>query len=108
MEKAKQLIKENKWLFEQFIRINNTAQIIYAGIQNGGIDLNFFKCNQEYEDGRFGYIKENTAFETAIQIYEEYTSNDGWDNVCQIHNELPFVIGMDYEELKPLISEFNK
>jgi hypothetical protein len=88
------LIKENEWLFKQFTIINRSATIIYSAIQ-GGIDMNFYQCYKEYQDGVFGYIKENTSFETAIEIYEQYTSNDGWD----IINQLEEVFGDGLSEI---------
>jgi len=78
MENLIELNKQNKWLFKQFTIINRTASIIYSAIQ-GGIDLNFYNCYKEYEDGKFGNIKENSAFETAITMYEYFTGNDAWD-----------------------------
>ena len=79
-------INKKKWLFKQFTMINRTASSVYGAIQDG-IDMNFYQCYQEYQKGVFGWVKENTAFETAIEIYEQYTANDGWDIINQLEEE---------------------
>ena len=92
-------IKNNKWLFKQFTIINRTAIAVYGAIQ-GGIDMNFFKCYSEYQDGVFGWIKENRAFETAILIYEQYSANDGWDIVSQLEEEFgDDLLNIEYAEI---------
>lgn len=93
-------IKNNKWLFKQFTIINITATTVYTAIQ-GGIDMNFYKCYAEYENGVFGWLKEKRAFETAILIYEQYTANDGWDIVNQIEEAFgDDLINIEFEEIE--------
>ncbi len=98
------ITKHNKYLLKPASQINSTAQLVYGAIQ-GGNELNFFLCNAEYENGRFGWVKENTAFETAIQIYEEYTANDGYDIVNEIREEFPDIDTMDVADLKKIFKE---
>jgi len=77
------LILENKWLFKQFTLINKTAMSVYGAVQ-GGEGQNFYLCYTEFENGVFGWVKESRSFETAIEIYDQYTANDGWDIVNQL------------------------
>lgn len=79
----KEKIEKNKWLFKQFTIINRTANIVYGAIQ-GGIGMNLYNAHSEYERGVFGWVKEHRSFETAMQIYEQYTENDGWDIIEQL------------------------
>ena len=82
-------MSDREWLLKQAKLINETAQIIYGAVQSGGIDLNFFKCYELYQDGVFGWVKENSSFETAMDIYEVYTNNDSWDDYNRIVEEFP-------------------
>lgn len=82
----KEKIQKNKWLFKQFTIINRTAMTVYGAIQ-GGIGMNFYNCHSEYENGVFGWVKESRAFETALEIYEQYTANDAWDIISQLEDE---------------------
>lgn len=92
-------IKTNKWLFKQFTIINRTATTVYGAIQ-GGIDMNFYKCHTEYENGVFGWVKESRAFNTAIEIYEQYSANDGWDIINQLEDEFgEDLINIEFEEI---------
>lgn len=79
-------INKNKWLFKQFTLINRTAIFVYNAMQ-GGVDMNFYQCYIEYQDGVFGWVKEDRAFETAVEIYDQYTGNDGWDIINQLEDE---------------------
>ena len=74
-----------KWLFKQFTIINRTAIYVYSAVQ-GGLEQNFYNCYCEYEDGTFGWVKESNSFCTAIQIYDLYTANDGWDIIGQLED----------------------
>lgn len=82
--------KHTKRLFKQFTIINRTASICYKHIQ-GGLDGNFYAYYKEYEGGRFGWIKEARAFECAVEVYENFTSNEAWD----ILNEIDDTFGED-------------
>lgn len=44
------IVKKNWWAFKQFTIINRTAQQVYSAVQ-GGVDLNFYGCYCEYENG---------------------------------------------------------
>lgn len=100
------LTKEQIRIFKNFYLINETAKSVYNAIQ-GGIDMNFYKCYNEYENGVFGWIKEKTSFETAIEIYEIFTSNDGWDVFNDFEIEIPFVLEMEYSEIHELYSKID-
>jgi len=96
---VREKIDKNKWLFKQFTIINRTATSVYSAIQ-GGIDMNFYKCYTEYENGVFGWIKESRAFYTAIEIYDQYTSSDGWDIMNQLEDEFgDELVNMEYAEI---------
>jgi DNA replication protein DnaD len=95
----KEIIEKNKWLFKQFTMMNRTATSVYGAIQ-GGIDLNFYKCYTEYENGVFGWVKESRAFNTAVEIYEQYTANDGWDIINQLEVEFgDELLNIEYDEI---------
>lgn len=94
-----EIIKKNKWLFKQFTIMNRTAASVYDAIQ-GGIGMNFYKCHTEYENGVFGWVKESRAFITAIEIYEQYTANDGWDIINQLEVEFgDELLNIEYDEI---------
>lgn len=82
----KDKIYKNKWLFKQFTIINRTAAYVYGAVQ-GGNNMNFYKAYSEYQNGVFGWIKECKSFETGLDIYEYYTSNDAWDVISQLEDE---------------------
>lgn len=95
----KDKIEKNKWLFKQFTIINRTATIVYNAIQ-GGIDMNFYTCHTEYENGVYGWIKEHKTFNTAIEVYEQYTANDGWDIINQLEDIFgDDLINIEYDEI---------
>ncbi len=79
-------MENNKWNIKQFCIINLIAGKVYNAIQ-GGNDQNFYFCYKEYGNGIFGWIKEKTAFDTAIEIYEEMTANEAWDIIAQIDED---------------------
>jgi hypothetical protein len=104
----KEKISKNKWLFKQFTIINRTAMSVYNAVQ-GGVGMNFYGCYCEFEDGVFGWIKESKSFETALEIYEQYTSNDAWDTISQLED----IFGDDlktisYEEISELEIELSE
>ena len=105
-----QKIKENKWLFKQFTIIHRTAISVYSAIQNGN-DTNLYHCYVEFQNDVFGWIKENTAFEKAIEIYEQYTANDGWDILNQLENvfgeDLATIEYADIEKWETELADFN-
>ncbi len=92
----KDKIEQNKWIFKQFTIINRVAKMVYDAVQ-GGIDMNFYECYCEYENGRYGFIKEAKSFNKAVEIYEYITANDGWDIVNQLEDEF----GDDIRKIKP-------
>lgn len=81
--------------------------MVYDAIQ-GGIDQNFYQCHIEYEDGRFGNMKEHTAFCAAINIYDEYTANDGWELVGQFEDDLEGLDKLEYKEIRAFEKEFEE
>lgn len=104
----KEKIEKDKWLFKQFTLINRTATIVYEAIQ-GGIGMNFYKCYTEYESGVFGYIKEYKSFITAIDIYDKYTANDGWDIINQLADEFgDELANIEYEEISKWEKELSE
>jgi hypothetical protein len=82
-----EIVKKNWWAFKQFTIINRTAQQVYSAVQ-GGVDLNFYGCYCEYENGRFGFIKESRSLSVAIEIYDNITANEGWEIINQVDAEL--------------------
>ncbi len=91
---------ERQRLLDIAKQINETAQLVYSAVQ-GGKGLNFFKCYNEYEEGVFGWIKEHNSFCVAINVYELYTANEGWDNYNDILEEFPEINEVEsLDELK--------
>ncbi len=85
--------------------MNRTAMSVYGAVQ-GGVGMNFYSCHMEFEDGVFGWVKESTSFNVALEIYEQYTSNDAWDILSQLEE----IFGDDlktisYEEISELENE---
>ena len=97
--KVEKMDRNQRYLAKQASLINATAQSVYGAVQ-GGIDLNFFLCYEEYEDGVFGWKKEHVCFMTAIEIYENFTGNDGWDIYNQIMEEFESIKLMQADEIK--------
>lgn len=96
-------VEEHKWAFKQFIKIQRTATYVYSGIQ-GGIDMNFYECYKQYENGIFGYVKERNSFMIAIDIYDYYTANEAWEIISEIEDELgeDYLASLSVEELKEI------
>lgn len=105
------VIKNNqtRFLFKEFVKINETAQMVYSAVQ-GGIDLNFLSCYKQYEDGTFGYVKEAGSFTTGMEIYENLTGNDGWDMISQAEDEFGdnFFDNMTPEEIKSIRKQLSE
>lgn len=101
----KDLILQNKRLFLQFLRINRVAALVYNAMQ-GGIPMNFYKCYCEYNDGIFGWLKEYTAFNAAIEIHEEYTANEVWDDIAELEDTFgDYLRNVTPEEMQDLYNE---
>lgn len=98
-------IIQNKWLFDAFIKMNNTACCVYQAAHNG-VKQNFFHCYLEFENGVFGWIKEANSFRAAVFIDESYTMNDGWDVLSQVESEMPELTDMPIEELDALAKKY--
>ena len=82
-----QLISKDKYFFLQFLKIQRIARIIHQGL-HGGVDLNYYDCYCSYEnDNVFGWVKEASSFQCAVQVYDEMTSNDGWDIISDYEND---------------------
>jgi len=103
----KEKIEKNKWLFKQFTMINRTAMSIYEAVQ-GGVGMNFYSCHCEYENGVFGWVKESRAFQIGLEIYEQYTSNDGWEIISELERIFEEELAnISYEEISELEIELR-
>jgi len=93
---------DQKWNFKQFAMINRTAGFVYNAVQ-GGNDLNFYNCQKEYDEGRFGWVKEVRSFDEAIEIYDYYTGNEGRDIIAECEESFGAELGiLEYSDIVEL------
>lgn len=95
------LNKLQKHSLKQFTMIHKIALMVYLNNYNGS-HHNLYNSFKEYNNGVFGWIKEYKSFETAIQIYDEMTANEGMDILEELENELgeDFLSQMTYGQIK--------
>lgn len=88
---------------KQFCLINKIAGMV-NNHTNQCIPLNFYNCYWQYQNGGFCWVREANAFKIAVDIYDEFTSNDGWEIISDLNN---YIFNMTAEEILKHESELS-
>ena len=95
-----ELNSHEKWMLKQFTIINSVANTIYTRTHHG-VNQNLYSCFIEYENGVFGWIKEATCYQIAINVYDELLANEGLEIIGQLEEILGDELkNMTYDEIK--------
>jgi hypothetical protein len=102
----KKKIEENKFGFKCFVKLNNIANIIYEGVQGGGLPNNLYARNEDFLSGIVWWQKEAISYKLAIDVYEEMTANETSDILSDLEDEvgLSILLALTIEDIKHIES----